>query len=68
METTHLKKWHRKESSEWLSQLNIRLLVLALVMISGSWDQGLYGALCSVGNLILFLSVPVPQSLALLSF
>ena len=41
----------------WLSELSLWLLILAQVMISGSWDPALHRALCSAGSLLPPLSL-----------
>ena len=45
--------------------LSVRLLVLAQVTISGSWDRALYQAPHSVGSLLESLSLPSPCSCTL---
>ena len=45
----------------WLSQSSIRLLILAQVMISGSWDRVPRGAPCLVELASLPLSLPFPM-------
>ena len=47
----------------WLSQLSIRLLISAQVMIPGLWDQSLCWALCCVWSLLRIF--PMPLSLPL---
>ena len=47
----------------WHSQLSIKLLISAQVMISGSWDQDLCWTLCWVWSLLGILSLPLPLPL-----
>ena len=44
----------------WLSWLNIRLLIMGQVMISGSWDGAPSRAPCSAWNLLLPLPLLLP--------
>ena len=41
----------------WLRWLSIQLLILALVVISGLWDQAPHGALCQAWSLLKSLSL-----------
>ena len=50
----------------WCRWLSIGLLVLAQVMISGSWDQVPCQALCSAWSLFEILSLPHPLPLPLM--
>ena len=43
----------------WLSQLGVWVLVSALGMISGSWDEASHWAPCSAGNLLELLLLPL---------
>ena len=53
-----LRKTAWSGEPKWLSRLNVRLLVSALVVISGSWAQALRWGPHSVGSLLpLFLSI-----------
>ena len=48
---------------EWLSQVGVRLLISALVMILGLWDRALNQAPGSAGSLLEILSLPLPLPL-----
>jgi len=47
----------------WLSRLSNRLLILAQVMISRSWDRAPHRTSCSVESLFEILSLPLPLPL-----